>query len=75
MYKGTNGLWNIIISDRPDDNIITEDDKAIYEEIMVNTNAMKREGDSLRPKASKSHKLNTLNLSGRSIKLLRRGRD
>jgi hypothetical protein len=44
------------VSNEPDDEIITEDDMTNYEDIMVTTNAMRRETDPSRPKASGSYK-------------------
>ena len=38
-YKGTRGLWELIVSNEPDDGIYDDDDLDNYTEIMIKTNA------------------------------------
>ena len=57
-YKGTPGLWELIVSKDPDDNIYTNDDYDNYARLMLKTNALHRNNDlnSNYPKSSKGQK-------------------
>ena len=57
-YKGSAGLWELIVSKEPDDEIYTARDKDNYIEILMNTNAMRENNDpnENHPKASRSAK-------------------
>ena len=57
-YNGTRGLWELIVSIKPSDLNFDVDDLRTYSEIMVNTNAMRRNNDPNNPypKSSKSWK-------------------
>ena len=58
VYKGTNGLWELITNKDPDKSVYNDQDLATYNDILVNTNAIKQNNDpnSNKPKASKSSK-------------------
>ena len=62
-YEGIPGLWRLITMKKP--GVYDNEDYENYAEIMINTNALKRDNDggSRTPKASKSWKWNNL-LSG-----------
>ncbi|KAG1665133.1 hypothetical protein GQR58_018801 [Nymphon striatum] len=51
-YIGTSGLWELIVMKKP--TIYTNEDYENYAEILINTNALRK--DASRPKASKSWK-------------------
>ena len=57
-YEGTRGLWELIVSNEPSEQNYDDGDLASYSEIMVNTNAIRRDNDPTnpRPKSSKSRK-------------------
>ena len=57
-YQGTPGLWELITSKKPDPEIFTDDDYEQYQNILVETNAMKQNNDpkSTKPKGSRSEK-------------------
>lgn len=57
-YRGTPGLWELLISKTPDDQIYTGEDFENYAKIMISTNAMRKNHDSSsqNPKASKGLK-------------------
>ena len=59
-YKGTKGLWELIIFDEPDN--YTEDDYLNYINLLVQTNTIHRGNnpDNTHPKASKSDKWDKL---------------
>ena len=59
-YKGTPGLWQLIIMRKPAN--YTEDDYNKYKEIMIKTNALRKnyELDDNRPKASRADKWKNL---------------
>ena len=61
-YPGTRGLWELIVSNEPSDQIYDQDDIDIYSEILVKTNAMRRDNDpnNPRPKSSKRWKWNNV---------------
>ena len=44
-YKGTPGLWELIVSRQPDVKIYTDDDYADYFDIMLKTNMLNRKND------------------------------
>ena len=62
-YEGTPGLWGLITMKKPD--VYDDEDYEDYAEIMINTNALKRDndGESRTPKSNKGWKWNNL-LSG-----------
>ena len=53
-YQGTRGLWELIVSNEPDDRIYDDDDLDNYTEIMIKTNAMRREYDPANPRPRSS---------------------
>ena len=57
-YEGTRGLWELIVSNEPSEQNYEDGDLATYSEIMVNTNAIRRDNDPTnpRPKSSRSWK-------------------
>ena len=57
-YQGTPGLWELITSKKPDPEMFTDDDYEQYQNILVETNAMKQNNDpkSTKPKGSRSEK-------------------
>ena len=55
-YKGTQGLWELIVSKKPDVNKYNLVDHANYKKLMVNTNAMRYENKPNTPKSSKGYK-------------------
>ena len=59
-YEGTPGLWELITMKKP--VVYDDEDYDNYAEIMINTNALKRDndGESRTPKASKVWKWNNL---------------
>jgi hypothetical protein len=58
VYEGTPGLWELIVSKTPNDNIYTLSDKEKYIDILLSTNTLKRNNDphETRPKSSRSAK-------------------
>ena len=54
-YKGTPGLWELIVSKNPDDNAYTNRDYDNYARLMLKTNALHHDNnpDSNYPKSSK----------------------
>ena len=65
-YQGTPGLWELITSKIPDNEIFTADDYENYQDILIKTNAMRlnNDPDSAKPKGSRSEKwrVNVLSL-------------
>ena len=57
-YEGTPGLWELIVSKNPDDNIYTNDDYDNYARLMLKTNTLHHDNDpnSNYPKSSKGQK-------------------
>jgi hypothetical protein len=57
-YRGTPGLWELIVSKQPSSDIYTLGDLENYQEILVNTNALKRNNnpDEAHPKSSRNAK-------------------
>ena len=57
-YQGTPGLWELITSKIPDNEIFTDDDYENYQDILIKTNAMRLNNDpgSAKPKGSRSEK-------------------
>ena len=57
-YEGIPGLWELIVSKNPDDNIYTNDDYDNYARLMLKTNTLHRDNDpnSNYPKSSKGQK-------------------
>ena len=55
-YDGTPGLWELIVATTCDDTIFTNGDYDNYAEIMLLTNAIRRNNDEseTKPKANKS---------------------
>jgi hypothetical protein len=58
VYEGTPGLWELIVSKTPNDNIYTLSDKEKYIDILLSTNTLKRNNDphETHPKSSRSAK-------------------
>ena len=58
IFKGTPGLWELLLSKRPNDNIYTRKGYDKYAKLMLKTNALHRDNDpkGLYPKSSKSEK-------------------
>ena len=61
-YEGTPGLWELIISKKPDEGIYTEGDLKNYAEIMRETSALKQNNNPAEtvPKSSRGWKWNNL---------------
>ena len=57
-YKGTPGLWELIISKRPDKTKVTEDDLKNYSFLMIKSNALRKNYDPTnnRPLSSVGYK-------------------
>ena len=55
-YEGTPGLWELIVSKNPDDNIYTNDDYDNYARLMLKTNALRQKKYPNRPRSSSSTK-------------------
>ena len=57
-YEGTRGLWELIVMKEPSEQNYDDGDLATYSEIMLNTNAIRRDNDPTnpRPKSSRSWK-------------------
>ena len=57
-YQGTPGLWELITSKTPDSEIFTDGDYEQYQNILVETNAMRQNNDptSTKPKGSRGKK-------------------
>ena len=49
-YEGTRGLWELIVSNEPSEQNYDDGDLATYSEIMVNTNAIRRDNDPTNPR-------------------------
>ena len=62
VYPGTPGLWELIISQDPQEGQITEEDYKNYVRILTQTNAIYQKNDpnTKKPKSSKSYKWNNL---------------
>jgi hypothetical protein len=58
VYEGTPGLWELIVSKNPSDEIYTIRDKEKYIDILTSTNALRRNNDpnETYPKSSRSPK-------------------
>jgi len=61
-YKGTPGLWELIISKQPDANVYSRDDFENYAKIMVDTSALKQNNNPAEavPKSSRGWKWKNL---------------
>ena len=57
-YKGTTGLWELIISKKPDEVKYTPEDKENYKRLMIKTNALYvgNDPESKKPRSNKSYK-------------------
>jgi len=57
-YEGTPGLWELIISKKPDNHIYTVDDFENYAQILVDTSALKQNNNPIEvvPKSSRGWK-------------------
>ena len=44
-YEGTPGLWELIVSKKPDETLYTSDDKKNYARLMIKTNSIYRNND------------------------------
>jgi hypothetical protein len=62
VYEGTPGLWELIVSKTPNDNIYTLSDKDKYTDILLSTNTLRRNNDPNEsyPKSSRSIKWTNL---------------
>ena len=61
-YTGTDGLWELIISNNPQEGTITEEDYLKYVKLLKQTNAIYQNNDpnTNKPKSSKSYKWKNL---------------
>ena len=61
-FEGTSGLWELIVSRKPDGNIYTDDDLDQYTALMFLTNSIRRNNDpdEKRSKSSKGWKWNNV---------------
>jgi len=55
-FSGTRGLWDLIVMKRPVVGLATEEDKKNYEEIMVETGAIRNRTNPQKPAANKGYK-------------------
>ena len=55
-YKGTPGLWELIVSKEPDRDIYNPIDHENYKKLMINTNAMHYTNNPNKPKSNKGFK-------------------
>jgi len=55
-YKGTKGLWGLITMKKTVLGLATEEDMRNYEEIMLNSEAMRKKKIPQRPAANKGYK-------------------
>jgi len=55
-YAGTRGLWDLLVMKRPVLGLATEEDKKNYEEIIVETGAMRNRKNPQRPAAKRGNK-------------------
>ena len=53
---GTRGLWDLLVMKRPVVGLATEEDKKNYEEIMVETGAMRNRKNPQKPAENRGHK-------------------
>jgi hypothetical protein len=62
VYEGAPGLWELIVSKTPNDNIYALSDKERYTDILLNTNTLKRNNDPHEtcPKSNRSVKWTNL---------------
>ena len=58
-YKGTKGLWDLIVSKNPNAENFYDEDLKQYANLLLETNAMKQSGSN-KPKSSKSIKWNQI---------------
>ena len=61
-YTGTSGLWELIISNNPQEEVITDKDYLNYGKLLIQTNAIYQNNDpnNPKPKSSKSSKWKNL---------------
>ena len=61
-YTGTSGLWELIISNNPQEGVITDEDYLNYGKLLIQTNAIYQNNDpnNPKPKSSKSNKWKNL---------------
>ena len=61
-YTGTSGLWELIISNNPQEGVITDEDYLNYGKLLIQTNAIYQNNDpnNPKPKSSKSSKWKNL---------------
>ena len=55
-YEGTPGLWELIISKKPDETLYTSDDKENYARLMVETGALHQKNNPNKPRSGSSDK-------------------
>ena len=61
-YPGTRGLWELVVKEKPSERNYNPEDLNTYSEILIETNAMRRNNDpnNTRPKSSVSFKWNNV---------------
>ena len=61
-YPGTRGLWELVVKDKPSEQNYNANDLSTYSEILIKTNAIRRNNDpkNNRPKSSGSFKWNNV---------------
>ena len=61
-YTGTSGLWELIISNNPQEGVITDEDYLNYGKLLIQTNTIYQNNDpnNPKPKSSKSSKWKNL---------------
>ena len=61
-YRGTPGLWDLIVSRNPNNTIYNAKDKENYTKLIIKTNALyrKKNPENNRPKSSKGDKWNNI---------------
>ena len=60
MYRGTPGLWELIVSRNPNKNLYTPIDYENYKRILIETDAIRSEKNPNRPKSAKATKWNLI---------------
>ena len=56
VYKGTPGLWELLIFKHPDETKINDNDYAAYEKILFDTKATYQPGSTTKPNSSGGYK-------------------
>ena len=60
MYRGTSGLWELIVSKNPKADLYTPIDYENYKRILIETDAIRSEKNPNRPKSAKATKWNLI---------------